>query len=114
MEILREFADLITDKTGLACSLWKIPRDGMSMRKAPYVVLEKSDGGVSYADNKPLKITTEIIATLIIAPEDAETETLFDDFLWDAGLHFTYEMGYDSNMNVVGKQYSFTVLHDVP
>lgn len=113
MEILKEIAEMIEDKTGLPCSLWKIPRDGNHIRKAPYVVLEKADGGVEYADNKPLVVTTEVRATLIIAPDDTVCETLMDNVLWENGLHFTYDMGYDSAMDVIGKQYSFTVLQDI-
>lgn len=112
MEILKDIAEMIEEGTGLTCSLWKIPRDGNHIRKAPYVVLEKFDGGVEYADNKPLVITTEVKATLVIAPDDTACETLMDRFLWEKGLHFSYDMGYDSAMDVVGKQYSFTVLQD--
>lgn len=110
MEILKEIAEMIEEGTGLTCSLWKIPRDGNHIRKAPYVVLEKFDGGVEYADNKPLVITTEVKATLVIAPDDTACENLMDRFLWENGLHFSYDMGYDSAMDVTGKQYSFTVL----
>lgn len=110
MEILRDVAGKITAETGLSCSAWVIPRDGGKMRKAPYVVLEKADGGVDYADNGVLMITTEIKAMLVMAADDAVTEEMFDKWLWDSGFNFSYTMGYDSTMQVIGKQYSFTVI----
>lgn len=110
MEILKELSEKISKETGLSCSAWAIPRDGGKLRKAPYIVLEKEDGGVDYADNGPLMVTTEIKAMLVISTDDSETEEIFDGFLWENGFNFSYTMGYDSSMQVIGKQYSFTVI----
>ncbi len=96
------------EKGGIPCDMWYIRREVL-----PYVVITKPGSGeIANADNGMWYTSMRIMAFLIIAPDDEETEYRMDEILNDNKINFTYEMYYATEDNVCCKVYSFEVEED--
>lgn len=100
---------------GVPVSKWVIPKGkGKTVISPPYIVIGKNLDNISYADNKPYKLTLKISAMLVNDPEDEETEYRLSNFLWDSGINFESDEAYIAEDQVHVREYRWkdTVMYN--